>query len=149
MLNALQWWHWVVFGIALTLAELAIPSFFIVWFGLGALLVGLLLVVVPELSLTAQLALWTLASIAMVALWFRVFRPGLQRTRIGQSDGEIIGEAGLLVADVAPYSRGRARFQKPLLGSEEWACIADEEIAAGQRVRVVSVEGSFLKVTRA
>ena len=34
----------------------------------------------------------------MLALWFRVFRPGLQRTRIGQSDGEIIGEAGLLVA---------------------------------------------------
>ena len=35
-----EWWTWVVGGIALILAELAIPSFFIVWFGLGALLVA-------------------------------------------------------------------------------------------------------------
>ena len=149
MLTTLQWWHWLVFGIVLILAELAIPSFFIIWFGLGALLVGLLLAVLPGLSLTAQIAVWTAASVAMTAGWFLVFRPGLQRTRIGQSDGEIIGEAGLLVADVAPYSRGRARFQKPLLGSEEWACIADEAIVAGERIRVVSVEGSFLKVAKA
>lgn len=149
MLNALQWWHWIVFGIALTLAELAIPSFFIIWFGLGAILVGLLLVLAPALSLTVQLAVWAVASVAMVVLWFRVFRPGMQRTRIGQSDGEIIGEPGLLVVDVAPYVRGRVRFQKPLLGSEEWACIADEAISAGERIRVVSVEGSFLKVTKA
>ena len=57
----LEWWHWVVGGIVLILAELAIPSFFIVWFGLGALLVGLLALAF-DLSLTAQLATWTLAS---------------------------------------------------------------------------------------
>lgn len=33
----LEWWTWVVGGIALILAELAIPSFFIVWFGLSAI----------------------------------------------------------------------------------------------------------------
>ena len=32
-----EWWYWIVGGIVLVLAELAIPSFFIVWFGLGAL----------------------------------------------------------------------------------------------------------------
>lgn len=149
MLNTLHWWHWIVFGIVLTLSELAIPSFFIIWFGLGALLVGVLLTVLPDLSFTAQLGVWTVASVAMVVLWFRVFRPGRQLTRVGQSDGEIIGEAGLLVVDVAPYARGRVRFQKPVLGSEEWACIADDAIAAGERIRVVSVEGSFLKVTKA
>ena len=37
-----EWWVWIVGGIALVLAELIIPSFFIVWFGLAALLVGLL-----------------------------------------------------------------------------------------------------------
>jgi membrane-bound ClpP family serine protease len=40
------------------------------------------------------------------------------------------------------------RFQKPLLGSEEWECVVDEAIAAGERVRVVAMEGSFLKVAR-
>ena len=144
-----EWWTWVVGGIALILAELAIPSFFIVWFGLGAILVGLLMLALPHLSLTAQLAVWTLASLAMVVLWFRVFKQSLYRTRIGTADGGVIGEIGVLVSAVAPFERGKVRFQRPLLGSEEWVCLADAAIAAGERVRVVAVEGSYLKVGKA
>ncbi len=144
-----EWWTWVVGGIALILAELAIPSFFIVWFGLGAVLVGLLMLALPQLSLTAQLALWTVASLAMVVLWFRVFKRNFFKTRVGTADGEVIGEVGVLVSAVAPFERGKVRFQRPLLGSEEWACLADAAIAAGERVRVVAVEGSYLKVGKA
>ena len=144
-----EWWTWVVGGIALILAELAIPSFFIVWFGLGAILVGLLMLALPHLSLTAQLAVWTLASLAMVVLWFRVFKQSFYRTRIGTADGGVIGEIGVLVSAVAPFERGKGRFQRPLLGSEEWVCLADAAIAAGERVRVVAVEGSYLKVGKA
>jgi len=143
-----EWWHWIVGGIALVLAELVIPSFFIVWFGLGALLTGLLTLAF-DLSLTAQLATWTLASLAMVGLWFRVFKQSFVKTRIGTADGEVIGEIGLLVGAVAPFERGKVRFQRPVLGSEEWVCLADTAIAAGERVRVVAVEGSFLKVGKA
>jgi inner membrane protein len=144
-----EWWTWVVGGIALILAELAIPSFFIVWFGLGAILVGLLMLALPDLSLTAQLAVWTVASLAMVVLWFRVFKRSFYRTRIGTADGGVIGEIGVLVSAVAPFERGKVRFQRPLLGSEEWVCLADAAIAAGERVRVVAVEGSYLKVGKA
>ena len=143
-----EWWHWIVLGFALVLAELAVPAFFIIWFGLGALLVGLLLLVAPAIGMTLQLALWCVASLGMVVLWFRVFKRGDHKTRIGQSDGDTIGEIGLMAKAAAPFERGRVRFQKPLLGSEEWECVVDEAIAAGERVRVVSVEGSFLKVAR-
>ncbi len=34
--SQLQWWHWIVGGIALVVAELAVPAFYVVWFGLGA-----------------------------------------------------------------------------------------------------------------
>lgn len=145
----LEWWHWIVGGIVLILAELAIPSFFVIWFGLGALLVGILALIAPDLSLTAQVATWTAASLAMVILWFRVFRPNVYKTRIGLAEGEVIGEIGLLVSAVAPFERGKVRFQRPLLGSEEWACLADTPIAAGERVKVVAVEGSFLKISKA
>ncbi len=142
-----EWWHWIVGGIALVLAELVIPSFFIVWFGLGALLTGLLTLAF-DLSVTAQLATWTLASLAMVGLWFRVFKQSFVKTRVGTADGEVIGEIGLLVSAVAPFERGKVRFQRPVLGSEEWVCLADAAIAAGERVKVVAVEGSFLKVSK-
>lgn len=143
-----EWWYWIVGGLVLVLAELVIPSFFIVWFGLGALLTGLLTLAFG-LALTAQLATWTLASLAMVVLWFRVFRQTFVKTRIGTADGEVVGEIGLLVSAVAPFQRGKVRFQRPVLGSEEWVCLADTAIAAGERVKVVAVEGSFLKVGKA
>ena len=142
-----EWWYWIVGGIALILAELMIPSFFIVWFGLGALFVGLLALAF-DLSLTAQLATWTLASLVMVWLWFRVFKQSFHKTRIGTADGEVIGEIGLLVNAVAPFAPGKVRFQRPVLGADEWVCHSDLAIAAGERVKVVAVEGSFLKISK-
>ena len=144
----IEWWYWVIGGILLILLELVVPSFFILWFGVGALLVaGVALL--TELSLSGQLLIWTLASLAMVALWFRVFSPRRHRTLIGSAGGDVIGEVGLLVGTVAPFQRGKVRFQRPILGAEEWACMADSEIPAGERVKVLSIEGSYLKVARA
>lgn len=144
-----EWWTWIVGGIVLMLAELAITSFYIIWFGLGALLVGLLMLFMPNIALTAQVAVWTLASLAMVVLWFRVFKQSRHKTLVGTAEGEVMGEIGLLVGAVAPFERGKVRFQRPLLGSEEWVCLADAAIAAGERVKVVAVEGSYLKVSKA
>lgn len=141
----LVWWHWMVFGLALGLAELAVPSFFLIWFALGALLVGAALLVAPELSLAAQILLWTLASAAMTILWFKVLRDKSNLMRSGQAD-DVLGEIGVLVRAVQPFEKGEVRFQKPVMGSEVWPCLADEAIAAGERVRVLAVDGQLLKV---
>ena len=114
-----EWWHWAVLGIGLIIAELAVPAFFIVWFGLGALLVSLIVLVAPSLGLTAQLLTWTVASVAMVVIWFRIFKPGMHKTRVGMSDSNIVGEVGMLTRDVEPYQKGQVRFQKPLIYQEE------------------------------
>lgn len=145
----IEWWYWVVGGVLLILLELAIPAFFVLWFGLGALLVGLLMLLAGGLSLTTQLLVWGLASLAMMALWFQVFRRDRHKTLIGTADGTVLGEVGLLVGAVEPFQRGKVRFQRPILGADEWACVAESAIAAGERVRVISVEGSFLKVAKA
>lgn len=143
----LEWWHWAVAGIVLILAELAVPAFVLVWFGLGALIVALL-VALTTIGVTAQLSAWLVVSVLLVFLWFKVFRPETHKTRIGMSEPAMIGEVGLLARDVAPFEKGEVRFQKPLLGTDTWPCIADEAIRAGERVRVVAVEGSLLKVGR-
>ncbi|MDP3137462.1 MAG: hypothetical protein Q8N17_14165, partial [Burkholderiaceae bacterium] len=124
-----EWWTWIVGGIFLMLVELVITSFYIIWFGLGALLVGLLMLFMPDITLTAQIAVWTLASLVMVVLWFRVFKQSRHKTLVGTSEGEVMGEIGLLVGAVAPFERGKVRFQRPLLGSDEWVCLADAAIA--------------------
>lgn len=144
----LAWWHWAVGGIVLIVAELAVPSFVLIWFGVGALAVALLVAAAAP-GLTAQLAVWLVVSLILVAAWFKVFKPNMHKTRIGMADANVVGEVGMLVRAVAPFEKGQVRFQKPVLGSDVWECIADEAIKSGERVRVLDVEGSFLKVGRA
>ena len=144
----IAWWHWAVGGIALIVAELIVPAFVLIWFGLGALVVALF-VALAGIGLTAQLALWLVVSLALVAGWFRIFKPNMHKTRIGMADANVVGEVGMLVHAVAPFEKGEVRFQKPILGSDVWERIADEAIKSGERVKVLDVEGSFLKVGRA
>ena len=145
----LAWWHWMVLGLGLSLAELVVPSFFIIWFGLGALLVGVAMLAAPAMAFSTQILLWTVASVLMTVLWFRVFRKDGGKTRSGQAN-EALGEIGVLVRAVEPLgvasARGEVRFQKPVMGSDVWPCLADEAIAAGERVRVLAVDGQLLKV---
>lgn len=145
----LVWWHWMILGLGLGLVELVVPAFFVIWFGLGALLVGVALLVAPGIGFTTQILLWTAASVAMTVLWFRVFRGDGGKTRSGQAD-EALGEIGVLVRAVEPLgvasARGEVRFQKPIMGSDVWPCLADEAIAAGERVKVLAVHGQILKV---
>lgn len=144
----LEWWHWIVLGLVLAMAELAVPAFFIVWFGLGALGVGVLLLLAPELSLAAQLLAWAGISGVLVVLWFKYLKPRTM-TSVGTSAAAVAGEVGILVSDLNPEHRGLVRFQKPLLGAEQWECYAEAPLKAGQRVRVIVVEGSFVKVEAA
>jgi membrane protein implicated in regulation of membrane protease activity len=142
----MEWWQWAVAGIVLVLAELAVPAFVLIWFGLGALVVALIVAILPESGITLQLSLWLVVSVSLVGLWFRIFKPNIHKTRVGMSDYNLIGEVGVLTHEVAPFQNGEVRFQKPMLGSDVWPCMADETIPAGTRVKVLAVEGSFLKV---
>ena len=140
-----EWWHWMVLGLSLTIAELVVPAFFIVWFGIGALAVGLVLLILPELGVPAQILLWAGFSSALVVLWFRYLKPKTMTTA-GTSASDAIGEIGILVSNLSPHSRGKIRFQKPVLGSDVWECYADTSIQAGERARIVAVEGNYIKV---
>lgn len=143
----MQWWYWILLGVGLILGELMMPALVLLGFGVGALLVGLIVLLLPALALAWQLLAWGLLSLAAVVLWFRY---GKGRSKPGEdwSADAHLGEIGLLVAAVGPFARGRVRFQKPILGSEEWPCLADAEIAAGERVRLLAFEGNLVKVAR-
>ena len=69
----MEWWLWLAGGLALVVAELATPSgFFIIFFGVGALAVGVLKAFQLVDSLTAELLLFSVLSIVSLVL-FRGF----------------------------------------------------------------------------
>ncbi|MER2296038.1 MULTISPECIES: NfeD family protein [Pseudomonas] len=143
----MQWWIWLVFGIGLILLELVLPTFFILWFGIGAVLVSLIALAAPGLQLDMQGLLWVLLSSVTTYLWFKLFKR--KQPDVRWTADSVIGEVGLLTGSVSPFQKGRVRFQKPLLGNEEWTCVADSDIAAGERVRLVAIEGNIARVIRA
>lgn len=145
-----QYWHWLVFGMLLIMAEIFVPSFTIFWFGLGGLVVAGLLLLSSGISISVQLFTWAIASCAFTLLWFKFVRPRMtDRTRAGIAREAAIGETGQVIREPAPGRRGMVRFSTPLLGSDEWPFICNTSVALGDRVTVAEFSGNTLMVKKA
>ncbi|MBI5938332.1 MAG: NfeD family protein [Betaproteobacteria bacterium] len=140
----LVWWHWFVLGLALIALEILTPTFFLLWFGLGALLAGIAVWLWP-MGLAAQVLLWSAASLAMMGVWLKYFKNPAD-TRPGQAKESVLGTTGLVTRAVGEMGQGEILFQRPVLGADRWPVIADAPIEAGKRARVVDVLGQILKV---
>lgn len=142
-------WHWLAFGMILIMFELAVPSFTIIWFGCGAILVAALVWFFPALTISLQIFLWAIASIVFTVSWFLVFKPKMKdRTKAGISLEAVLGESGLVVKVPHENVRGVIKFTTPLLGAEEWQFICRDTVAPGDRVKVIDVSGNTLIVQK-
>lgn len=144
-----QPWHWLVFGMILILFELAVPSFTIIWFGCGAVVVAGMAWFIPGMTISFQLFFWAIASIIFTAIWFLLFKPRMtDKTKAGISLEAALGESGLVIRLPQDKVRGVIKFTTPLLGAEEWQFICDEKVALGDRVTVIDVSGNTLIVQK-
>ncbi|MDC1231964.1 NfeD family protein [Gammaproteobacteria bacterium] len=145
----LVYWHWIVLGIVLMLAEIFIGSFFIFWFGAAAVVVGLSLTIAPSISAPTQLIFWTLLSLVFAVAWFRFLKPlSKDVTKAGLSREALIGEIGQVLSVPNGDKRGMVRFPAPLLGSDEWLIMSQDSLSIGDRVSVKDVSGNSLVVVR-
>lgn len=142
-------WYWLVFGMLLILLELVVPSFTIVWFGLGALVVAVLHWLLGDLALSGQLFVWALSSMVMTFFWFWVCKPRmLNKTTAGTPLAAVLGESGLVIRPPSGDKRGTVKFTTPLLGAEQWQFICETEVAVGDRVTVINLSGNTLIVKK-
>ena len=140
----LVYWHWWALGLVLMAVETFLPGAFFLWMGVGALVVGVLLLLMPGLGLAVQILVWAVVAIASVLLWRRL-RPAAKST--GPDSG--LNERGSLYAGrsftlEAPIVDGVGRLR---IDDGQWR-IAGPDLPAGARVRVLAVEGATLKVEK-
>jgi len=144
-----EWWYWMIAGLCLIGLELVIPSFTIIWFGLGALVVGLLTLVIPSLPNWLQALLWAFASVAFTLMWFKYLKPKGDRTHAGLSKEGIVGESGIIIRGTTDsFGKGTVRFRISILGADEWTCFAEDALKVGDTVQVEDIEGQILKVRK-
>lgn len=148
-LNAnIAYWHWLIFGLSLALAEILLVSFVALWFGVSAIIVGLLLWIVP-FSFTVQLMLWIILSIIIVFSWFKWVSPHLKnKTFSGMAREGMIGQTGTVIEYNSVHEgRGTLRFPAPILGNDEWQFICTDTVEIGDRVMVREFSGNALIVS--
>ena len=143
------YWHWLVLGMLLAMAEVFLPSFTLLWFGAGAFMVGVVTWLLP-LSFTTQLWLWVVLSVAFTVAWFKLLKPLMaDRTKAGMGRETAIGEVGQVIKLPVAQGRGRVRFTTPLLGDDEWdfiVAVDSNAPALGDRVVVKEFSGNTLIV---
>ena len=139
----MEWWIWLLVGLLLLLAELLTPGgFYIIFFGVGALIVGVLAGFQAAGPPWFQYILFSVVSV--VALW--LFRERLlQMTRPRSSDvvDNLIGETAVLLEDLSVNGIGKAEMRGTSWNTRN---IGDKPLARGQRCKVERIEGLTLFV---
>lgn len=142
------YWHWLVLGLVLIVAEIFIPSFTILWFGLGALVVGVAALLF-EIPFSIQVLIWTVVSVLFTVLWFKLVKPKMVDSSNSQAAREsAIGESGQVIKLPAGDTKGKLRFSTPILGEDEWEFICEAEVDLGDRLHIQEISGNVLVVAK-
>ncbi|RWR00725.1 membrane protein [[Pantoea] beijingensis] len=135
-------WFWLTLGGLLLAAEMLGSSGYLLWSGIAAILVGLLVWLFP-LSWEWQGGLFAIAT--MIAAWFwyhwmkrrdRKVAPNM----LNQRGNRMIGQHLILHQ---PLVNGLGHVQ---VGDSSWRVQADSDLPAGSTVIVVAIEGITLRV---
>jgi inner membrane protein len=145
MFSTLGTWNWLIFGVVLMTLELLAPGVFLFWFGLAALLVGLLSFAFDP-SWQLQILMFAVFATAAVPLWRRVAR---SNSTVSKSNPFLNKRAEALIGRVFTLERpiidgsGTVRIDDTI-----WR-VAGPDVPAGSRVKIVQADGASLTVAAA
>ena len=139
--TTLNHWTWWVLAVILIAIEIIAPTTVLLWMGLSAITVGLVLLVVPDMSWAIQLLIFSALSFASVIVWKRVARKSdaitdqpLLNKRLEQYHGRVF-----TLEQAIKNGVGQIRIDDTI-----WRVIGPD-LPEGSRVRVVGEESmSFI-----
>lgn len=135
-------WLWLIGGIVLLIAEVVAPGFFLVFIGAAAIVTGILALLLP-IGVALQFAIFAVLAVVIARVGGRrayasQYDPSadpLLNDRVGRLLGRVV-----VVVEAVDAKGGRVR-----VGDSEWSARGGPA-EAGERVRIVDVDGNCLKV---
>lgn len=134
---------WVIVMIILIAIELATVGLYSVWFAVGALTA--LIFTLLHCSLLVQLLSFLIVSAALF-FWVRpIMTKRINSTAIKTNTEALIGETGIVVADISEFSTGQVKINGVI-----WTARAedDQPIPRDTKVTINRIEGVKLIVER-
>jgi inner membrane protein len=138
------WWHWLVLGLLLVVAELvSAGGFYIIFFGVGAIIVGLLSASGAAGPGWAQLLLFAGVSVTGLLLFRSRLLRWFQVDPQAPAVDAIVGEVCHATEELAPGAVGQVELRGSAWSARNASSVA---LARGTRCRVVRVDGLMLYI---
>lgn len=139
----MDWWMWLAGGFVLLVLELVTPSgFYIMFFGIGAIVTGVAASIGAVMTLPAQWFTFTVISVLSLLLFRGKIQARVEPVQRPPVDS-LIGEIAFPVETMLPGEVGRVALR-----GSNWEARNDSDIPLGanQRCRVTRVLGLQLGV---
>lgn len=138
-------WFWLSLGGVLLAAEMLGAGGYLLWSGVAALLVGVLIWLLPPLSWAWQGMIFAVLTVVVAyLLWYWLRRRPAAASGgspvLNQRNRQLIGTRATLTE---PMHNGMGRIN---IGDSSWRAQAAEDLPAGTEVEVVAVEGVTLVI---
>ncbi len=143
--STLLFWHWWVLGLVLVVIEMVAPGFFLLWIGLAAGVTGLILVIVPGMGWQAQFLIFGVLAIGSVVAARFYFR----RNPIETEDATLNRRGSQYIGHVFSLDEAIVNGVGKVKVGDSWWRAEGPDLPAGERVKVVGVDGTMLKVEKA
>ena len=140
----MAWWIWLLFGLVLLVVEMSTPGgLYVLFFGLAALVVGVLAALGVEAAWLQWLAFGAISVLSLLLFRGMLVRRLKRLSHASANVDSIVGEVATLSDDLEGYGTGRAAMR-----GTEWKVtnVSGEALSKGQRCRVERVEGITLFV---
>ena len=138
------WQGWVIAGLGLLMAEMMLPGFFILWFGVGALVASLLAYLGVPWGI--QVAVFLGSSSLLLVFSRTIFRTKFLRSpqTVRTNVEALKGRPGIVLSPI----EGSVKPGLVKVGGEDWSAVCEEEtqITKGANVEVLEVVGNKVRV---
>ncbi|MEA9390841.1 NfeD family protein [Acerihabitans sp. TG2] len=135
-------WFWISLGCLLLAAEMLGAGGYLLWSGVAAVLVGLIVWVVPIDWAWQGIIFALLIIVAALAWWYwlRSRNTRIPASLLNRRAERLVGTRTVLVE---PLINGIGRVR---IGDSTWRACCDQDLAVGIAVEVIAVDGITLRV---
>lgn len=140
-----NFWHWLLLGVVLLLLELTSGSGFLLWIAFGSALTSVLAFFFPNLGWEWLLLNFAACSVITCVLWWRYLKRCTEHSdkpNLNRRTSNYIGRI-LELENAIENGRGKVRI------ADSFWIVEGEDLPVQTKVKVVSVDGTILKVVKA
>ncbi len=143
MTSLVDTYGWWLLALVLIAAEMLVPGYFMLWIGIAAGVMGVLMLIAPDLSVLVQAVLFALFAIAACLVYWKFIRPHAEQRDeqplLNRRGARLVGQRFVLAE---PIVNGRGKVR---VGDGSWLA-QGPDLPAGSEVEVVAVDATTLRV---